>query len=126
MPEIGEPAERGYAQHLDRPALRQLPLDAPAASLRLVLLPVAALENGIGLAPQGRRECGLPHRLRLGTIDADAAEAFELAAVAAVEQGVVGKAGRGQHAELGKGLGAPCWRRWLGSNLIRRHRASTP
>src|SRR5262245_50804585 len=126
MPEIGQPAERRYAQHLRRPACRQLPFAAPTASLRL-LLPVAALENGIGLAPARRRQCGLPHRLRLGTIDGDTAEAFELAAIAAVEQDVVGKARRGEHAELGAGLGAaPGWRRWLGSNLVRRHRASTP
>src|SRR5262249_60325093 len=76
MPEIGQPAERCYAQHLSWPACRQLPFAAPAAPLRL-LLPVAALEDGIGLAPQTRRECGLPHRLRLGAIDGDTAKTVE-------------------------------------------------
>ena len=89
---------------LQRPGLRHRRVLAPAPALA-VLLVAAALEDGVGPQPHARLQRRLPHRLRLGPVDREAAEALELAPVAAVEQRVVGKARRGDHAQ----------RRWSGA-----------
>ena len=88
--EAGEAAQHRRGADLHRPAFRHRLVDAPAA---LVFVIVAG-EHGVRLLPFalgcGRR----PQGLRLGAVDNDGSEAFELAPGAAVEQRVVGKTGR--------------------------------
>ena len=117
--EAGESAEHGDAQHLQRPGLGQRLVLVPAAGLA-VLLAAAGLELGVRPQPRAGIERRLPHGLRLRAVDREAAEALELAAVAAVEQRVVGEARRGDHAQGGAGGVRPSGSDTLARTCTRR------
>ena len=107
-------AERDGIFEAHGPALRHGLHGAPAAAL----LVVVGGEDGVCAGPGllvGQRT---PERLRLGTVDDDFAEAFELAPVAAVDQPVVRKAVARDEAERGRRCsGARCGRLGAGAGL---------
>src|SRR5215510_13244344 len=125
MPKIRQPTERGYPQNMGRPAFGQGLLAAPASPVCVLLL-VEPLEDSIGALPGPRIQCRPPHGLRLGPVDREATKALELAPVAAVDQGVVGKALTGEHAEPGTQRGGARARIFRGADLLARHGASAP
>src|SRR5262249_47334309 len=75
-----------------RPARRLFVAKTPAALIALGLL--VADEHRVGARPGVGVQARRPHRLLLGPIDRDGAEALKLAAVAGVDERVVWKAAR--------------------------------
>src|SRR5216683_4287771 len=87
MAEIAEPAHRGDAFDTHRPSVGRRAVEAPSPVLGLGV--GFAHEDAVGAAPFVRRKPGRPHGLRLRAIDAQRAEALELAAAPGIQELVV-------------------------------------
>src|SRR5262245_48051845 len=119
MPEACEAAQRGNAVDAHGPRLGHGRVHAPAAAIA-VLLGARAFERGIGARPDARLQRGAPERLRLRPLYREAAEALELAAVAAVEQRVIVESGGRQYEEASGALLGDAMR-WARARLTVAH-----
>src|SRR5690606_2717973 len=81
-----------------RPGLVMLALEAPAAGVLLV----GRVEGRVRARPGGRIQPWAPHALRFGPHHAIGTVAFELSAIAGIQEFVVGPTARAHHA---RGLG---------------------
>jgi len=75
-------------------------LDSPAAFLVVL---AGGREGSMRLDPLGLRQAWLPQGLRLGPVDDDDSEPFELSTPAAVEERIIRKARRLDEIDGGRG-----------------------
>ncbi len=89
----GEAGGEGHVAPSQRPFLARLPLEAPASGFFLV----SGIEHRVGVVPRRRVQARRPQALGLGAHDAIGPVTLQLAAIAAVDQGVVVPGGGSRH-----------------------------